>query len=440
MFCDELEDLFRTKTHCRAEVAAQYLGGLIQAPRRNMERMEEVVEQSDYQRLQQFLSDSPWDEERVWERVAREVDGLLGGTPESALLIDETSFAKKGKASVGVSRQWSGRLGKVENCQVGVFAALSAGSYASPIDVRLFLPRTWSDDEARCRRARIPEDRVEYRTKVELALEMIRHQCEIGTRFAWIGADGLYGDSWQFCRGIDALGKVFVVDAPRDRLVYLEPPNPSVPERNPKGGRPPTRLKAHAAPFRLDQILHSLEPDDWQSLHLRDGDKGPIQADFHHRRVWLWDEEANAVHHWWLLVRREQETGEVRYAISNASSEVEPIKLARMQAQRFWIESSFRDAKQEAGMGEYQARGWRAWHHHMALVGLAMLFMLKHRMIHRDSIPLLSCHDVKILLAHFLPKRNASTKEVLRQMVVRHQKRDAATKSAARRKRRPRAV
>jgi SRSO17 transposase len=134
-FCDRYAATFQLRTRRVHEQAKQYLSGLMQARRKNMERMAEVVIDSDEQALQHFLSNSPWDERGVLDQVAREADGLLGGTPDSALLIDESGITKKGRHSVGVSRQWNGRLGKVDNCQVGVFAVKwtpQVGPWSSP--------------------------------------------------------------------------------------------------------------------------------------------------------------------------------------------------------------------------------------------------------------------------------------------------------------------
>ena len=127
------------------------------------------------------------------DKVAMNVNHLIGGTPSSALLLDESAFAKRGNRSVGVACQWNGRLGKRENPQVGVFSALCAGDRVAPIDVRLYLPEEWTSDQKRCRNAKIPEERIEFKTKIELALEMVKHQRSLGTDFNWVGADSLYG-------------------------------------------------------------------------------------------------------------------------------------------------------------------------------------------------------------------------------------------------------
>lgn len=160
----------------------------MQAVCRNIERMIEVVPDTEYQALHHFASQSPWDHRLVMDQVALDSDRHLGGTPDSGLIIDETSIPKKGKKSVGVARQWCGRLGKVDNCQVGVFASLVHGSSATLIDARLYLPEEWTKDRKRCKSAGVP-DNVHFKTKSQLALDIVHHARSLGLRFAWVWLD-----------------------------------------------------------------------------------------------------------------------------------------------------------------------------------------------------------------------------------------------------------
>ncbi len=207
----------------------------MQARRKNMERMAEVVMDSDEQALQHFLSNSPWDERGVLDQVARDADVLLGGMPDSALLIDESGITKKGRHSVGVARQWNGRLGKVDNCQVGVFAALSRGALATLIDTRLYLPKGWVDDTQRCVLAGVPTGARAFRSKAQLALEMVRANRRRGVRFAWVGMDGGYGKEPALLRALDADGEVFPADVHKDQQVYVADPRPEVPAPQGRG-------------------------------------------------------------------------------------------------------------------------------------------------------------------------------------------------------------
>jgi len=166
---------------------------------------------------------------------------------------------------------------------------------------------------------------------------------------------------------------------------------------------------------------------------LREGTKGPLQVDILHRRVWLWDGQEAQAHRWPLIVRRDVATPtELKYSLSNAPAETSVSRLAFMQGQRYWVERALQTGKQDVGLGDYQVRSWRGWHHHMALVMMAMLFQLEERLRHRPTHPLLSGRDIRALLNQCLPRRDTTLEEVLRQMEVRHRKRQAAIDSAYR--------
>ena len=399
----------------------------MQATRKNMERMEEHVVGADDQALQYMLTDAQWDSQAVMDQVAQEVNQLLGGDG-SCLLLDESGFEKKGEHSVGVARQWNGRLGKVDNCQVGVFAALGCGARASLIDYRLYLPESWSKDALRCKKMGIPESFRAFKTKSELALEMVRHQRQQGIKFAWVGADGGYGKEPAFLRGLEDMNEIFVVDVHKDQRIYLEDPQPIIPQKksNPRG-RKTSRYQAQTQSVRIDNWKEAQPEESWQRYKLRDSTKGELVVEILHQRVWLWDKNGPNAHHWHLIVRRELNSPETcKYTLSNAPAETSTQQLAQMQGQRYWIERAFEDGKSESGMADYQARKWRSWHHHMALVSMAMLFMAEERELHRNEIPLLSFNDIETLLRTFLPRRDIDPDEVVRQMEKRHRRRQAS--------------
>ncbi len=425
-FCDSYAAHFRLRTRDVFSQSKQYLRGLMQARKKNMERMAEVVPESDEQVLQHFLTNSDWDERGVLDQVALDADALLGGTEDSALLIDESGLTKKGNKSVGVARQWNGRLGKVDNCQVGVYAALSCGSLSTLIDTRLYLPEQWVKDEARCDAAKVPYRARKAKSKPELALEMVRHARQLGVRFNWVGMDSLYGNDPAFLRALADDQEVFVADVHKDQFVYLADPQPVIPDSPSGRGRKRKRRVAQTEPIRVDQWLEMQPASAWQRLTVRESTKGKLQVDVLHQRVWVWDGKEAEARHWHLIVRREVKSPEkVKYSLSNAPEETSLERLAQMQGQRYWVERSFQDGKSQAGLGHYQVRGWKPWHHHMALVMMAMLFMLKERIEQQEEYPLLSCADIETLLAHFLPRRDIGIDEVIRQMEFRHQKRQA---------------
>lgn len=435
-FCFDFGNMFVCHRKNNTYAAYQYICGLMQSDRRNIERMEENVAEADYEVLQHFISSSPWDARAVMNRVALESDGLLGGTGRTGLLIDETSFVKKGKSSAGSARQWNGRLGKTENSQVAVFAALSAGDRVVPVDTELFLTEEWTDDAERCRKAGVPEDRILHKTKPELALEIVLRQRELGVRFDYVCADGLYGNSPAFCRALDDASETFLVHVHSDQRIYLKDPKPEIPPRTSDRGRSPSKLRAQCEPVRVDELFKSLGDDDLVRIRVRDTTTGVLEVDAYRCRIWVWNGEEKEARFWTLYIRRDvQSPGEIKYCLTNTSDSVPISVLAEMEAQRFWIERAFEDAKSQVGMAEYQVRGWNAWYHHMALVMMAMLFMTKLRMMYQDETPLLSCYDIKVLLAYFLPNRKNSVEEILRQMELRHDKRRTASQNAAKRRR-----
>lgn len=396
-----------------------------------MERMVEAVPDSDYQVLQNFLTHSSWDYRPVMDRVARNADTLVGGEIGTGLYIDESAFAKKGDQSVGVARQWNGRLGKQDNCQVGVFGALGRGDRVSLIDARLYLPKEWTDDPPRCERADVPRAQQVHRTKPELALQIVQHARKTGVRFEWVGVDGAYGQSLEFLHSLQIQGETFLAEIHSDRHIYLTDPAPYLP---PQGlGRTRVRYHSDARPIEVRKWVKKQPASRWRKRTLRNATKGDLVVEVLHQRVWLWDKYSPTAHCWHLIIRREADSsGTLKYCLSNAPERTSVRKLARMQAQRFWIERAFQDAKSHIGMAQYQARQWPSWHRHMALVMMAMLFMLQERLEHHVTHPLLSCYDIQILLATTLPDRRASHEEVLRQMQIRHQQRQASIDSANR--------
>lgn len=433
-FAKRFGEHFRRGTRSVVLQAQMYLQGLMQAKRKNIERMEEVVPDCSYQSLHHFVSESEWDTRAVLDQVARDADRLLGGSENSCILIDETSFQKKGEDSVGVERQWSGRLGKVENCQVAVFAALAQGKYSTLIDTRLYLPKKWIQEPKRCLEAGVPESEIVLKSKADLAFEMVIAARQNGVRFGWVGVDGGYGKEPAFLRRLEDHGEVFVADVHKDQQIYPQDPAPCVPEKTGSRGKKPTLPQAQSASQRVDAWAAAQPQELWQKVVVRPGTKGEVRVEALHGRVWLWDGREPKARLWHVVVLREVSSPEtIKYVLSNAPAETSLQRLVQMQRQRFWIERSFEDAKSESGLADYQVRGWLAWHHHMALVMMAMLFMVEEKLLHKQSHPLLSCADIEILLAQFLPRRDVTNQEVVRQMEARHKARQNAIDSAYRR-------
>ena len=427
-FGKEYAELFRSGNHDVVEPAQQYLRGLMQADKRNMERMVEAVPDSDYQVLQNFLTHSSWDYRAVMDRVASKTNALLGGRIGTGLYIDESAFAKKGEHSVGVARQWNGRLGKQDNCQVGVFGALGRADRVGLIDARLYLPKEWTDDPRRCERADIPRAEQAHRTKLELAQQIVVHARRSGLRFDWVGVDGGYGKSLEFLQWLQEQGETFVADIHSDQHIYLSDPVPYFPVQG--RGRPRMYHTSDSQSVEVRKWIKKQPASSWRRKTLRNTTKGKLIVEVLHQRVWLWDKHGATSHCWHLLVRRELNSpGTIKYCLSNAPERTSVIRLVQMQSQRFWIERAFQDAKSHIGMAQYQARQWQSWHRHMTLVMMAMQFMLQARLSYVQTHPLLSCYDIQILLAKTLPDRRSNQEEILRQLQIRHQQRQALIES-----------
>jgi len=430
---DDYRHYFNVARRNVSDKARSYLAGLVtKAPRKNMERMEEYVEDYDYQAQQQFLSDSPWSHEELDQRIAQEVDQLLGGR-DSTLVIDESGFAKKGVKSAGVARQWNGRAGKVDNCQVGVFAGLSNGKHVGLVAKRLYLPKEWTGDRQRCQSAKIPQKQCEYRSKTQLAWEMIQKGVADGLHFGWIALDALYGSCPWLLFQIDDIRKRFVADVRGNQHVYAEDPEPYLPRRKGPTGRKFKKRRTRVKSVRVDQLFESLPEHRWSKVDIREGTQGTVSVWAARQRVWLWDGEEAQARCWWAVCTIDCESGDRKWFLSNAAESVTLTLMVRKHADRYWIERAFQDAKTSLGMADYQARGWLAWQHHMSMVMLAMLFMIRERILHFREIELLSFPDLVELLTVYLPRPDVDPEAVRRNIERRHRKRQASIESARRR-------
>jgi SRSO17 transposase len=392
--------------------AKHYLQGLLShIAHKNMLRMSDANPHAKQEDLQHFLSDSPWSQAAVWRWIAQRASQRLGGHPQSMLILDESAFAKKGEKSVGVARQYNGRLGKTDNCQVGVYSVLSLHQRATLVGARLFLPESWVKDSARCLEAGVPKEEIRPRTKIQLAQELVAEALENQVQFAWVGMDAFYGRDQGFLQWVETQGKKFMADVPCDTLVWAERP--------PAGQRP---AQAKPAGRSVEALWKQWKVGDAGTpLTLRIGENGPVAVRVWARRVWVWPKKRAQAWALWLLVQ-ESADGRVKYSLSNAPAEAGLQELGVQQGERHFIEQAFEDGKSELGMGEYEARKWRAWQHHMALVGLAMLFVTEERLDHSDEAPLLSTRDVVELIDWYF-KSPRTEAEVEAAMLQRHRRR-----------------
>jgi len=250
-YSDRYGSLFKVHRRENKGRMLQYLEGLFHEGKHNIERMSERIESSRYHQLHHFISVSPWDHEVVLSVVSKDISLLFENRSElTGLILDESGHRKRGKKSVGVSRQYLGSIGKVDNGQVAVFAALSQGDDVGMVDTRLFLPKTWTSDKTRCKKAGVPEKDQEYKTKPELALEMIKANRDC-LKYDWVGGDSVYGNSIVLRKALQAMEQLFVMDASEDLLVYLQDPQPYIPVSKSGKGRKKSSYVSDEKPNEL---------------------------------------------------------------------------------------------------------------------------------------------------------------------------------------------
>ena len=422
---------FRSYRHDVSDKAQQYLCGLMQGGgRKNMLHMAEVVPDANSRNLQQFLTHSQWSARAVLDQVALEVNALLGDPAQACLNLDESGFAKQGKKSVGVSRQWLGRLGKVDNGQVAVYGVLCQGRRAAMVDTRLYLPKAWTDDPQRCREAGVPEKEIVFRTKDELAVEIILHARELGLKFGWVGADAGYGKSPALFYQLGDLGETFYINVASDFSVYLADPRPQAQRQ--RGHGPEVRYATSQKAVAVDSLPALKEPGAWQPVTGRNTTRGKLELRAWRQVVYVWDGHSAHARRLTLVVTENRDGTDRKYTVTNAPEATPLERMVFCQRQRYWIERTFEDAKGECGMADYQVQKWSGWQHHMALVMMALLFMLQERLEQKKEYPMLSCADIEKLLARFLPQQDLDESEVIRQVEAMHRLRQKAKRSHAR--------
>jgi len=375
-FHGEFAALFgRSEARRRSE---QYLRGLLvqQTDRRNAENLAEAVGGASARALQRHLTESPWDVGPVRDTLQRYLARRLN-TPEGVFVWDETGFPKKGTKSVGVARQYCGTLGKVGNCQLGVFLAYVSERGHALVDASLFLPQEWTEDEARCREAGVPPD-VTYQTKAELALAMLRHAKHLGhLQGHWVTADEDYGKSPALRDALDAEGWTYVLEVAGCTTVFPQAAQVAVPPWSGAGKKPtkPRLVEGEPPAQPVEEWVTGVDEERWQTLTVGAGAQGPRTYQFVAQRVW----ESRAGlpgRACWLVARRNCAGTELKFYLSNAPADTALVTLATVGAQRWPIETEFQTGKGETGLDEYEVRSWNGWYHHITLGLLAGAFLL----------------------------------------------------------------
>lgn len=421
----EYQVLFRNRTKDNFSKATKYTEGIVKSQARNIEQISEDT-CTDYHQMQHFITESKWDTREVINQVADDVSTVMPTRKLTGLIIDESGWVKKGDKSVGVGRQYCGNVGKISNCQVAVFACLSNGDFASMVDTRLYLPEDWCDNPLRCAEAGIPKENRIFKTKLELAVDIIHQQVENGVSFDFIGADGFYGNDVGFASKIEELGYLYMVDVHSDQKIFTERPELIVPKRKSNRGRTPSRLKATTEDTNVGKYLKTLQINDWQTLKVRNTAKGILIGKYHFAKVFVWNKGTNQIEARMLMIRKirsGKKKVEIKYSFTNANLEQYTHKaLAYMQAQRFFVEHSIKESKYILGIDQFQTRKWLAWQHQVALNFIVSSFILKEKIHSFDDLPLLTARDIKEILVFQLFKKMTED-EMIDKIFNRHLKR-----------------
>ena len=333
--------------------------------------------------VQGFIGASQWNFEQLMHRHQAKVAVSLGD-PRGVVIVDGSGFPKQGQHSAGVAYQYCGALGKVANCQEGVFVVYASPQGATFLNGRLYVPKEWFDRDHRTRwqACEIPDD-TRFRTEPELALDMVRDLVERAViPFQWVLCDEHFGQNPGFLDGIAVLGKWYFAEVPSDTRVWLntppvEPPGPSL------LGRPRVRARVRLdAPCAQEvrEIAAQLPKSKWQRLTIQEGCKGPLVAEFAFLRVTTVRDRLPGPRVWLVLRRSLDPQPELKYYLCNAPATYTPQRLAERSGQRWPIETVLEEAKGEVGMDHYETRTWRGWHHHMAQTFLAHHFLVQVRL------------------------------------------------------------
>lgn len=388
-YIEDLAEVLRHKD--RHDPFRHYCAGLLlPGDRKSVEpmaaRLSPGAVSAEHQSLLHFVGQSPWSAEALLAAVRASVLPALEhqGAVE-AWIVDDTGFAKKGKHSVGVARQYCGQLGKQDNCQVAVSLSVASVASSLPVAWRLYLPEAWAGDTARRAKAGVPET-VAFATKPQIALDQIAMAAACpDIPKAVVLADAGYGNAMAFRRGVAALGLRYVVGIQSTTTLWAPGTGPLAPLPSAGVGRPRTRLRRSRdqAPVSAKALAEGVDAQHWREITWREGVAEPLCSRFaalrlrpahrDEKRSQPWPEE-------WLLIEwPEGEAEPPRYWLSNLPEVTAIEQLVHLAMLRWRIERDYRELKQELGLGHYEGRGWRGFHHHAALCVAAYGFLLKER-------------------------------------------------------------
>ena len=390
-FHDYFRDCF-SRSESRDHFFKYMVGQFSQLERKSIEPIALAVEQGNIRAMQHFVSDVMWDDDKVLDKYHTLVSDDLGD-PTGVLIFDETGFVKKGDDSVGVAKQYCGNIGKVENCQVAVFAAYASPHGYAMVDKRLFIPEKWFTDDYTLRRkkCRLPEE-ITFTGKPQLAAQMLKGFVQKRPfPFRWVVGDSIYGNSPDFISTVeDYPGLSYFVSLPSDTHCWLTMPVTRKKSYKYKGQmRQKTVLETtERKPITVESLAKNINTFFWYRRNVSEGTKGPIAYEFTKRRIVLSKKDLpdKTV---WLIIRRTIGTEPLyRYFISNAPVSTRLLTFVWLSGLRWPIEQCFEEAKEELGMDQYEVRKYPGWNHHMLTCMLAHFFLwhLKIRLGKKSTV------------------------------------------------------
>jgi SRSO17 transposase len=344
---------------------------------------------AQHQSLLHFVSTAPWSDEAVLGQVIEMVlPQIERHGPIEAWILDDTGFPKKGRHSVGVARQYCGQLGKQDNCQAAVSLSIANHHASLPVAWRLYLPESWAGDEARRATAKIPKN-ITFKTKPQIALEQIEAAYRQGLPRGVVLMDAGYGNDSTLRAGISALDLPYVAGIKSNVLVWPPGVSPLVPKPWSGRGKVPKRARREAGhePVSVKKLALSLPQEDWQTTAWREGTNDTLTSRFARIRVSVaeYDDQPGALGspEWLLIEWPEGEPEPTKYWLSTLPEDISLERLVDCAKLRWRIERDYQDLKQELGLGHYEGRGWRGFHHHATLCIAAYGFLISER----ETIP-----------------------------------------------------
>jgi SRSO17 transposase len=376
-FHENFSDCFQ-RSESRDNFYRYMSGQLCHLERKSIEPIAFAIEGGKVRAMQRFVSDAPWDEDKIMFKYRSLVNDDIGH-PDGAIIFDESGFAKKGDDSIGVARQYSGNLGKVDNCQVGVFAAYTSPYGYSLIDKRLYIPEHWfSDDYSEKREKCLLPSEIKFQTKPQLAAEIllgIAKQKQLP--FRYVLADSVYSNT-DFIEAVESLvGITYLLQVPEDTLCWLK--NPVVVNKTYKyrGQERSKKVLSNKAKNNISvkTLAKSINDFFWYRRKVSEGTKGPIEYEFTKRRIVL-SHQGLPNKTVWLLIRRTLDK-EPRFSfyISNAPISTRLSTFIWLSGLRWSVEQCFEETKTELGMDQYEVRKFTGWHHHILTSMLAHYFL-----------------------------------------------------------------